>query len=59
MRSYEHGYDNAKPPAEHFPLFLDRETGLDHDPSLYADYVPLHKRKRKTWVETLSERVLA
>lgn len=48
MRSYTHGYANAKPPAEHYPLFLDRETGSDRDSGTYADFVPLHKRKRKT-----------
>jgi len=51
MRSYEHAYANAKPPASHFPLFLDRETGLDHDPQVYADHVQLHRRKRRTWAE--------
>lgn len=59
MRSYTHGYANAKPPAEHYPLFLDRETGSDRDSGTYADFVPLHKRKRKTWVEKMNERVLA
>lgn len=58
MRSYEHAYANAKPPAEHFPLFLDRETGLDHDPDIYADHVAIHRRKRKTWHEKLTERVV-
>jgi len=51
MRSYEHAYAHAKPPAEHFPLFLDRETGLDHDPGIYGDHVRLERRKRKTWHE--------
>ena len=59
MRSYAHSYDNAKPSADQFPLFLDRDTGLDHDPGAYADYVSLHKRKRKTWVEKMSDRVVA
>lgn len=59
MRSYEHAYANAKPPAEHFPLFLDRETGLDQDPGIYGEHVALHRRKRKTWHEKLSERVTA
>ena len=58
MRSYTHAYANAKPPAEHFPLFLDRETGLDHDPGMYGEHVALHRRKRKTWHEKLGERVL-
>jgi len=56
MRSYTHAYSHAKPPAEDFPLFLDRETGLDHDPGMYADHVQLARRKRKTWHEKLSER---
>jgi len=59
MRSYEHAYANAKPPAEHFPLFLDRETGLDHDPALYGEHVALHRRKRKTWYEKRDELIPA
>lgn len=59
MRSYEHAYANAKPPAEDFPLFLDRETGLDQDLGIYGDHVALHRRKRKTWHEKLEEPVLA
>lgn len=59
MRSYEHAYANAKPPAEHFPLFLDRETGADRDPGIYGEHVALHRRKRKTWHEKLNERVPA
>ena len=59
MRSYKHPYDNAKPPAEHFPLFLDRETGLDHDPGVYADNVALHRRKRTTWHEKHNQPVPA
>lgn len=59
MRSYEHAYANAKPPAEHFPLFLDRETGVDRDPGIYGEHVALHRRKRKTWHEKLNERVPA
>ncbi len=52
MRSYSHGYHRAKPPAEDFPLFLDRETGCDSDPD--ADTrVPLHQRKRQTMHEKL------
>jgi hypothetical protein len=46
MRSYSYGYDHTKPPAADFPLFLDRETGLDHDPGKYPDHVALHRRKR-------------
>jgi len=58
MRSYDHAYANAKPPPEHFPLFLDRETGLKQDENCYAEHVQLHRRKRKTWHEKLGERVL-
>jgi hypothetical protein len=46
MRSYTHAYDHTKPPASDFPLFLDRDTGLDHDPGRYPDHVKLHRRKR-------------
>ena len=53
MRSYEKGYDRTKPPKEDFPLFLDRESGLDHD--IGADLgVPLGIRKRRTKAEELS-----
>jgi hypothetical protein len=46
MRSYKNPYDRTKPPAEDFPLYLDRETGLDHD--LDADLeVPIGVRKRR------------
>jgi hypothetical protein len=46
MRSYKNPYDRTKPPAEDFPLYLDRDTGLDHDPD--ADpQVPLSVRKRR------------
>jgi hypothetical protein len=51
MRSYSHAYHNAKPPAEDFPLFLDRETGLDRDGGVYRDHVQLHRRKRKIMAE--------
>jgi hypothetical protein len=46
MRSYDHAYDHAKPPAEDVPLYLDRDTGLDHDPGRYPDHVRLERRKR-------------
>ena len=50
MRSYDSGYARSKPPADDFPLFLDRRTGepadTDSDPN-----VALHRRKRKTAVE--------
>ena len=50
MRSYRNPYDRTKPPADDFPLYLDRETGLDHD--LDADLeVPLAIRKRRVKVE--------
>ncbi|MYA22057.1 MAG: phytanoyl-CoA dioxygenase family protein [Gemmatimonadetes bacterium] len=51
MRSYTNAYHNAKPPASDFPLFLDRETGLDRDRDAYRDDVALHRRKRRTWAE--------
>ena len=54
MRSYEHAYHYAKPPASEFPLFLDRETGLDHDPDCYQDHVQLQSRKRLTFHEKLN-----
>ncbi len=38
MRSYDQAYQNTKPPAADFPLFLDRETGLDRDPDLYREH---------------------
>ncbi len=53
MRSYEQAYHYAKPPASEFPLFLDRETGLDHDPGCYQDHVQLQRRKRLTFHEKL------
>jgi hypothetical protein len=46
MRSYRYAYDHTKPPASDFPLFLDRETGLDHDPAKYPDRIALGRRKR-------------
>ncbi len=51
MRSYDQAYQNAKPPAADFPLFLDRETGLDRDPDLYREHVVLSRRKRLTAAE--------
>lgn len=47
MRSYANPYDRAKPSQENFPLFLDRETGLDADPGMYPDDMPIRLRKRK------------
>ena len=55
MRSYEHGYNHAKPPASEFPLFLDRDTGTATDDGVYREDVQLHRRKRRTkaeeWIE--------
>ena len=55
MRSYSYAYDHTKPPARDFPLFLDRQTGLDHDSGLYGDHVKLHRRKRKLAHEKVSQ----
>jgi hypothetical protein len=46
MRSYRYAYDHTKPPAADFPLFLDRDTGLDHDSGKYPDRISLGRRKR-------------
>lgn len=54
MRDYAYGYDHTKPPAADFPLFLDRHSGLDHDPGLYGDHVALHRRKRKVAHEQMN-----
>ena len=51
MRSYQHGYHRAKPPLEEFPLFLDRDSGLDADVGKYRDHVKLNRRKRITQAE--------
>ena len=59
MRSYDHAYAHAKPPAEHFPLFLDRESGIDHDPGMYSEHVAIQRRKRQTWHEKRRERIPA
>jgi hypothetical protein len=48
MRDYAYPYQHAKPPAEDFPLYLDRDSGLDRDPDRYADHVVLERRKRLT-----------
>ena len=53
------GLIGEKPPLEDFPLFLDRDTGLDHDPGRYQDYVNLARRKRMTAIEKMAERVTA
>ncbi|MCZ6676757.1 MAG: phytanoyl-CoA dioxygenase family protein [Candidatus Poribacteria bacterium] len=47
MRSYTYGYDRTKPPKSDFPLFLDRDTGLDSEAGMYPDDVSLNLRKRK------------
>lgn len=47
MRSYAYPYQHAKPPAEDFPLYLDRDTGDDHDRDAYRDHVALERRKRR------------
>ena len=54
MRSYEHAYHHAKPPASEFPLFPDRATGLDYDEGRYQSYVALARRKRLTFHEKLN-----
>ena len=51
MRSYKDPYQRTKPPAEDFPLYLDRDTGLDHDPDADLE-VPLSIRKRRIAHET-------
>ena len=53
MRSYAYPYENAKPPAGDFPLYLDRETGSDRDEGMYRDHVELHRRRRLTPQEKL------
>lgn len=50
MRSYRNPYDRTKPPADDFPLFLDRDTGLDHDSGADLE-APLAIRKRRVKVE--------
>ena len=57
MRSYSHAYQNAKPPAGDFPLFLDRETGLDGDQGRYRPHVELHRRKRMIMPEKEAGRI--
>ncbi len=55
MRSYpDYPYANAKPPAQDFPLFLDRHTGNDRDTDCYREHVELHRRKRLTFHEKLA-----
>ena len=53
MRSYSHPYSHAKPPAEDFPLYLDRETRRDRDSRRYREHVSLNRRKRRLRHEKL------
>lgn len=46
MRDYDYAYDHTKPPARDFPLFLDRDSGLDYDPGKYREHVAKNRRKR-------------
>lgn len=46
MRDYDRPVEHAKPPADDFPLFLDRSSGAEGDPGIYAEEVPLRLRKR-------------
>ena len=55
MRSYNYAYSHAKPPEEDYPLFLERENGLDRDPGVYTDRISLGRRKRKTVAEKFLE----
>ena len=54
MRSYSNAYHNAKPPASDFPLFLEREAGIEADEGAYLEHVQLHRRKRQTMHERLA-----
>jgi ectoine hydroxylase-related dioxygenase (phytanoyl-CoA dioxygenase family) len=53
MRSYATLFSHAKPPPEDYPLFLERETGVDREPGRYRDHVRLLHRKRTTAWERL------
>lgn len=46
LRDYNYAYDHTKPPAKDFPLFLDRDTGLDYDEGKYREHVAKSRRKR-------------
>ena len=54
MRSYSNAYHNAKPPASEFPLFLERDTGIETDEGAYLEHVQLNRRKRMTMPERLA-----
>mgnify|MGYP000353380170 CR=1 FL=1 len=56
MRSYDHAYSNAKPPASEFPLFLNRD-GSDRDEGVYQDHVALGRRKRITQAEKFEKQL--
>jgi hypothetical protein len=55
MRSYPHAFSHSKPPADDFPLFLDRATGADREAARYRDHVRLLHRKRTTAREMFNE----
>lgn len=59
MRSHSHPYTNTKAPADHCPLYLDRDTGLDSDEGAYRDHVTLNRRKRLTFHEKLGDEAFA
>ncbi len=46
MRSDPRPYSRTIPESAEFPLYLDRETGLDHDPDADPE-VPLGLRQRR------------
>jgi hypothetical protein len=50
MRSDPRPYSRTIPEGSDFPLYLDRDTGLDHDPDADLD-VPLGVRQRRVKVE--------
>lgn len=56
MRSYPTPFGHAKPPADDYPLFLDRETGAEPEIERYRDHVRLLHRKRTTAWERWSRR---
>jgi hypothetical protein len=50
MRSDRRPYSRTIPAGPDFPLYLDRDTGLDHDPDADLE-VPLGVRQRRLKVE--------